>query len=173
MSIFGEPTPRERLRWRLQDQIRRLAVEEFDGDEVAVPLGDSGLTRPGLGDPLAGVRAAVCTRDVARGFAHDCAREARAVGRSWDEVGEAMGVVADDDDRSRAELAYDEIAERVDSFGGRRLSWRCTACAAWVADIGPYSSSHPDDNETGHAPGCARHEAAIAAWQARTGWEDQ
>lgn len=172
MSIFGEPTPRQRLEWRLADQIRRLAVEEFDAVAVQIPIGDTGIDRPGLSDPLAGVRAVVLVRGAAVRAVRDYVREAREAGRSWDHIGEALGV-DDDEDRTRAERAFDEVAGHVDSFGGRRMWWRCPACGAGVTDRGPYASSHPDDIEAGHAETCTRHAAGIAAWRARTGWEDE
>ena len=47
-------------------------------------------------------------------------------------------------------------------FDTRSLRWECASCGARVHDTGPYAA-HPDDNETGHAPGCHRYAADIAA----------
>jgi hypothetical protein len=43
--------------------------------------------------------------------------------------------------------------------------YTCPACAQAISGRGPYES-HPEDNEQGHADGCARLAADAAAWQA-------
>jgi len=50
--------------------------------------------------------------------------------------------------------------------------WRCCSCSELVTDYGTGSSSHPDDQETGHGETCARHGAALSKWRNDTGWED-
>lgn len=168
MSIFGEPTERERLVWRVRDQIRALAVEGFGAAVVQVPIGETSLTRPTVDDPLAGVRTAQLVRRTAEAQVRDYAIEARAAGRSWAEVADAIGLTGVDEPEV---LAFEQVAGDRDRVGGGRVWWRCASCAQRISDTGPFCS-HPADTETGHTPGCARHAAEIAAWATRTGWED-
>ncbi|RZT87337.1 hypothetical protein EV383_4256 [Pseudonocardia sediminis] len=87
MSVFGEPTEeqarRERLAAQVRQMVRRLAVEGFDTEpvEVAIP-GFDRITRPGLADPLAGVRAGVLVRGVAEREIRESTTDARGLGRS-------------------------------------------------------------------------------------------
>lgn len=170
MGVFGKPTEVERRVWRVRDLIRSLAVEWFGTREIREPIGDTSVTRPVLADPLAGLRAAVQVRRVAAAQGREYALAARGAGSSWSETGSVLGFEGLDEPEV---LAFEHVAERGGRSGVRResVSWRCTSCAARVTDTGPYCS-HPTDVESGHTDGCARHRADIAAWTARTGWDD-
>ncbi|ALE74381.1 hypothetical protein AD006_25285 [Pseudonocardia sp. EC080610-09] len=168
MSIVGEPTPRERLAHRVRSQIRRLAVDGFGAHETTAPIGDSGFTRPGLDDPMAGLRAAVLTRNVAEATIHDSAVDVRAAGRTWDEVAEALGIEDDDRFAPRGERAFEEVVGLPDLFALASVRWTCTTCGRRVSESGPYES-HPDDNEHGHDEVCDRRVRAVAAWRVRAG----
>jgi len=170
MSVFEEATPRERLAYRVRGQIRRLAIDGFGARETTAPIGDSGLTHPILDDPMAGLQAAVLTRNVAAATIHDGAVDARAAGRTWGEIAEAVGIEDDDRFAPPGERAFEEIVGRPDLFALASLRWTCTTCGRRVSDSGPYES-HPDDNEHGHAETCDRHERAVSAWRVRTGEE--
>jgi hypothetical protein len=106
------------------------------------------------------------------------AEAARAAGCSWDEIGEALGLSDDSGEEPRAEVAFAEIVEGRRSsrswprFEAPSMSWRCGSCGEWVRDYGTGDSSHPSDQESGHAPSCARHVADVAAWKSRTGWDE-
>jgi hypothetical protein len=106
----------------------------------------------------------------------DTVEAARAAGRSWDEVGEALGLPDDGD--PIGEVVFALIVEGREPQRPRELfwlpstSWRCASCGELVQDRGPFES-HPDDNESGHTDDCARHRADVQAWRARTGWEDE
>lgn len=131
-------------------------------------------------EPIAGVRAAVLARDVAAGRLRYYAERARAEGRSWDDVAEALGLARDDGGEwSRAELAYLHLVEGralqpdEEQPAGRwrpRLSWRCVSCGQLVTDRGPFEAA-PYNNEAGHAPDCVRHTAEITAHRAQ--WDEQ
>lgn len=158
--------------------VRRIAVEVFDTTEVEVPIpGYTVLTDRRLDDPLAGIRAALLVRGVAEAQLYDYARTARAAGRSWNEIGAALGLPSEA--APVGEAAFDWLvcgrppASKEEGWSWRAPSacWRCTTCDAQVTDNGPFES-HPGDNETGHTESCARHRAEVAAWAARTGWED-
>ncbi|ALE85844.1 hypothetical protein [Pseudonocardia sp. HH130629-09] len=170
MGVFGEPTDAERRVWRVRDLIRSLAVEWFGTRETRKQIGDSSMTRLVLADPLAGLRAAVQVRRVAAVQGREYALDARGAGSSWAEVASVLGFEGLDEPEV---LAFEHVAERGGAAVPRweSVSWRCTTCAARVTDTGPYGS-HPTDVESGHAEGCARHRADIAAWSARTGWDD-
>jgi hypothetical protein len=166
-------------REQLHRLAERLAVEEFGGKVVVEPIpGYQVLTRRRLVDPLPGVRAARALASASRGLLVEQARDARAAGRSWDEIGEALGLPNGAADEPRAEAAFDEVVEnrRAEpvrrSFEAPSTYWRCGSCGGLVTDYGMSGSSHPDDQESGHAETCARHHAAIATWRTDTGWSD-
>ncbi|MCE3552408.1 hypothetical protein LWC33_13170 [Pseudonocardia sp. RS11V-5] len=166
-------------REQLHRLAERIAVEQFGGEIVEEPIpGYQVLTRRRLVDPLSGVRAARALASAARGLLVEQAREARAVGRSWEEIGEALGLSDGAADEERAEAAFAEIVEgrRAESYWpsvrSPSTSWRCGPCGELVTDYGLSGSSHPDDQESGHADTCTRHRAALAAWRADTGWDD-
>lgn len=171
MSLFGEPTKRERLVWWVRDQIRRLAVEGFGAREVAVPIGQTSLTRPGVDDAMAGLHAAHLVGRVAKAAIADYAVESRAAGRTWTEIGAALGIGGEDWPGAVAERAFDQITrdEFGDRWSRRSVRWTCASCGQRVTDTGPFPS-HPDDIESGHAEGCARHAAEVAAWAVHPGW---
>jgi hypothetical protein len=45
------------------------------------------------------------------------------------------------------------------------FSWTCLECNGHIADRGP-NGGHPDDDEPGHKPGCARLARMVAEWEA-------
>ena len=166
------------MRGRLERLAFDIAVESFDGQVVDEPIeGYQMLTRRRLVEPLPGVRAARALANNARTLLVEHARAARASGCSWDEVGEALGLSDGATDEPRAEAAFAEIVsgrrseDYWPSFRAPSTYWRCGSCEELVTDYGPTDSSHPEDQESGHAATCARHEAALAAWRERTGWE--
>lgn len=172
-----ETSPRERAAWSLRTAIRRLAHELFGSALVEIPIeGMTLVSRPGLDDPLAGVRAAVLARDVAVAEMRAYAQEARAAGRSWDDVAEALGIEPADDGESRAETAYLLLVEQrpLPSNNPSRYRpsarWACANCGQWITDRGPFGA-HPDDREEGHAPGCPRRAAELADY--RFEWDDE
>lgn len=179
MSVFGEQTEEQARRKQLAAQVRqvvrRLAVEGFGTEavEVAIP-GFDRITRPGLADPLAGVQAGVLVRAVAGREIREAATDARAAGRSWDEIADALGLTDDEDGPpgTRAERAFEQVAGRSDAFRAADVRWTCAWCGQRVTDRGPFES-HPHDREDGHAADCARQGAELAAWRVETGWEDE
>lgn len=176
---------RDERQHRFAGQVRALvwsgAVEVFGAVRHEDPVeGYQLLTRPRLDDPLAGVRAALLVRAVADAQLDRQATDARAAGRSWDEIGEALGLPdeAAGADRPRGEAAFEwlvagrepEPPDRGGLFREPVTSWRCGTCGALVSDRGPFEF-HPDDQESGHAQGCARHAAEVAVW--RDSWADE
>ena len=176
MTTFDLP-PRESAAGRMREAVRRVAVEVFDASVVEVPIpGFTVFTDRRLDDPLAGVRSALFLRNVAEGQLHE---HARAAGRTWDEIGAALALPPSEY-RPRAEVAFGWLVEgrepepdsaELPPFRTPSAHWRCGACEQQITDRGPFES-HPADNETGHATGCTRHHADVAAWRERTGWDD-
>lgn len=159
---------------RARQHVRRVAVEVFGAVTVEEPVhGFRVLTRTQLDDPLLGVRAALLLFEVAAGQMRGWALEARGAGRSWAEVAGALELdEQDEDDGPPDQVAWEWLIEHRPPHPSRRYRfepastvWTCTTCRARVRDTGPFAS-HPDDREQGHAPGCARHAAAIARWRA-------
>ena len=126
-------------------------------------------------DPLDGARAA---RDIelgARHAARDYIRQAREAGRSWGQIGRALGIATDADaghaGTAVAEAAYSYAAgtphtETAERYGWSFL-WRCRSCDQAISDRG--LTGGPADDEPGHAGDCSRLAAAVAEWNA--GWE--
>jgi hypothetical protein len=165
-----EPTPRELAVWALRRAIRETARDVYAAEIVQVPIaGMPSIKRDALDNPLAGIGAALLTRDVANAELRTYAEEARGAGRSWDEVGEALGIEPAADGEPRDEQAYRLVIE------GRPLRtshettwwqrptarWTCSSCRQHVTDHGPFES-HPDDVEQGHNDACGRRAAALA-----------
>lgn len=163
---------------RVREVVRRLAVEEFGAQLIVEPIpGYQVLTCSRLDDPLAGIRSAREVQAVARRELLDFVNEARAAGRSWDEVGVVLDLPDGPDDEPRGEAAFVQVIERREAKPGQDFfrvpatSWRCGSCGSVVQDRGPFES-HPEDNESGHASDCARQQAAVQEWRERTGWEE-
>lgn len=171
------PSPRERAAWDVRTDIRLIARDAFGATWTETPIeGFRALTRAGLDDPLAGVRAAVLARNVAAGQMLDYAEAARGAGRTWDDIAHALGIDPERHDGPVGELAFGLLVEdralprhEPDLWHEPTARWTCTTCSQRVTDRGPYSA-HPDDVESGHAPDCARHTADLAAY--RAGWDD-
>jgi hypothetical protein len=162
----------------------KLAVDGFGATASEVPIeGYRLLTRTVLDNPLAGVRAAIAVRNGGERLIRDWADKARAAGTSWDEIGEALGLLQEGQSFSREEAAFEYVVdskplpkndtgEWQPRYDQRNTYWSCGSCGQRIIDRGPYES-HPDDNESGHAEGCERHAAEVAAWKVRTGWDDE
>jgi hypothetical protein len=162
---------------RLRTLVEEVAVEQFDGQVVVEPIeGYRILTRRRLVDPMPRVRAAGVLRAAARRVLVDAVVAARAAGRSWDEIGKALGLP--DDGGPVGEVAFALVVERREPERARELfrvpsmSWRCGSCGELVSDRGPFVS-HLVDNESGHAEDCGRHLAEVRVWRELTGWEDE
>lgn len=145
-------------------------------DIVTATDGETGFTaRPAYdGDPwpnqepnaLPALRATIMVRNVAETTWRTAIATARGAGTSWQDIAGILGINADDHG-SPAETAFELTAEPPNRFGEiPPVYWRCHTCDAWVSDSGPYES-HPADNVTGHAEGCTRYAAELAAWHAR------
>ncbi|WP_226367839.1 hypothetical protein [Pseudonocardia sp. ICBG162] len=179
MSAF-DVSPTTTASGRIRELLRRIAVEAFGSTETEVPIpGFTVFTDRRLDDPFAGIGAALLMRTVAEGQLYEYARAARAAGRSWDDIGAALDLPSGEY-RPVGEQAFDWLVcgrvpdsepEGVRSWRTPSAYWRCPSCDGVVTDHGP-CGSHPDDIESGHTDGCARHRADIAAWTARTGWGD-
>ncbi|WP_224393203.1 hypothetical protein [Pseudonocardia sp. ICBG1293] len=82
---------------RVRELVRRIAVEAFGAAESEVPIpGFTVFTDRRLDDPLAGIRAALLVHTVAESQLTEYARAARAAGRSWDQIADALGITTDE-----------------------------------------------------------------------------
>lgn len=126
-------------------------------------------------EPLAGARAARKIELGARVAAVRYVRDAREAGHTWQEIGDALGVVpggdADQAGETVAEAAYTYVAGHPDTerarLYGRSFTWHCPSCDQAINDQGLIGA--PDENEPGHTDDCSRMAAAVAEWDA--GWE--
>ncbi len=132
---------------------------------------DSTLTTTDT-EPLAGIGFALMLTDAARHQIHRYIKRAREHGAGWREIGQALRLQheAEERDGDLGEEAFEYAAgppaQRYDRLW---FGWTCPSCQQRITDYGPYNG-HPDDCESGHADGCQRRAAAVAAYQAR--WDD-
>jgi hypothetical protein len=184
---WPEPSAEERRRWHIENTLTNLVI-----GEVVAELGRDGVRSapdPGFAkygnrpqpDPLTAVRAARTIRAEALQLLGVHIDRARAHGHTWAELAGALRLTRDAEEAGipDGEAAFCwATTGRID--GDRpnpiwgyepRRSWRCASCEERVSDRGPFAG-HPDEEETGHAPGCARHTADLAAWRTRNGWDE-
>jgi hypothetical protein len=121
--------------------------------------------------PLAGLRAAREVELAARYYACRFIREAREDGLTWGDISTALllGPGAEEPGVSPAHVAYSYAVGDPELDSAARLSrvfpWECPVCSEVIRDRGP--ADGPADEEPGHAAGCARLAAAVAAHIAR------
>jgi len=150
-----------------------IRLAEADGAQIQErPVWPGAASTIHYAEPLAGIRAAQILERTAARVIGDYVRHAREAGIGWREIGEALGL-AEHGERTGYDLAvaaYEHAAGTPDLWNHVSFSYTCPACAQAISDRGPYES-HPEDNEQGHADGCARLAADVAAWQAeRDAW---
>ena len=114
-------------------------------------------------DAISGLEAATKLTSAVRRLILDYARHAREDGRSWREIGLAIGLGGlADAGGDLADAAYEDLAGTA-AFGRSAFAWVCPACRSTVIDRSP-QAGHLADCEDGHADGCPRLAAAMAAW---------
>lgn len=176
MSTDDALTPDERARqearWAVNAAILRMA------HAAGAPVHERPIA-PGLrttvsdAEPLAGIGFALMLTDAAANEIHRYIRRAREDGAGWREIGTALRLERDVEERggdlgaAAFEYAAGPPAQRFDRLW---FHWTCPVCQRPITDYGPYDS-HPDDCESGHAEGCQRLAAAIAAYDAQ--WADE
>ena len=161
---------RSRARQVVEDMLR---AEHGPGAMTTAPASATlpvMVTRPV--DYLAAVGAARALSAAPDSLARDYAAAARGEGSSWEQLADALDLPIEEG-QDRAVETFRWVAPHPPHpFDTRSLRWECASCGARVHDTGPYAA-HPDDNETGHAPGCPRYAADIAAWKQHAGWDDE
>jgi hypothetical protein len=177
----------ERRRVGIKIRLSNLVIEEVRAELGAGGVGygpDPGFAEYGnrpQPDPLTAVRVARTVRGEALQLLGGHIDRARAHGRTWTELAAALGLTKDAEREGipagKAAFCW-ATTGRIDgdyaprAWGAEpRRSWRCASCEERVTDRGPFNG-HPDDDETGHAPGCTRHTADVAAWRTRNGWAE-
>jgi hypothetical protein len=155
-----------------QSSVRRLA--EAEGAEIRErPVWPGAFSTTRYAEPLAGIRAAQILTRTADRVAGEYVKHARVEGIGWREIGEAVGL-AEDGQRIGYDLAvaaYEHVVGEPDLLRDPSFYYTCPACEQGISDRGPYES-HPEDNERGHAEGCTRLAADVAAWQAQRDAEE-
>ena len=135
-----------------------LAREEIYGALYRL-TGNVGDPRSAVHDPLAALRVLMALRAAVSGAERDAIRRAREDGTTWAEIGAAMSLPA--------VAAFGRFAS---DFGrGPAFPWKCQSCGAPVSDGGPEMPL--SDAERGHAEGCERFAATLAAWDEQ--WRDE
>ena len=119
-------------------------------------------------EPRAGIRAAVALERESRRQCLASIRNAREDGATWADIAGALEFTAEGDDTipGPAASAY-EYACPYQAGTPAWYTWSC-ACGQLIRDYGP--ELDPREGEKGHAEGCARYAAAVAAWDAQ--WEE-
>jgi hypothetical protein len=127
------------------------------------------LIRIRYAEPAAGIRAALIARDTASRVIRDYGRRAREDGLSWEDIGQALALDQSEYVPDGYELdiaAYTAMDGAGDSWDEPYFTWTCPSCATVISDRGPYDP-HPANREQGHAEGCQRLAADIAAHHRR------
>lgn len=143
-------------------------VRESGGQVTRIPRGEpgAGWTEDAAG-PLEGIAAARQLEHAAAGHWRNLARDARASGKSWQQIGEALACQGDPEHGiTPAREAFRVLAP--DYGTGRSFGYTCGTCGHLVIDRGP-ECGHPEDQERGHAERCARFAATVAAWEEQWG----
>jgi hypothetical protein len=159
--------------WRMGQAAIQIA--EAGGAEVHErPMFPGAISVSRHAEPLAGIRAAQILADSAARIRREYTQHARAEGIAWPQIGEALALDQGPDGKSGYDLgvaAFEHFEGEPDLWHQSSFHYHCASCGEWITDRGPYES-HPEDNERGHAEGCARFAAELAAWQAeRDAWE--
>jgi len=149
--------------------------------DLASAVGAQATTRPAFRgshatvpdvEPLAGLAASRRLELAAREHGADYVRAAREAGHSWQDIGNALGLVPDGDAQQAgetvAETAFTYAAGHPDTETacryGRSVNWTCGSCDELISDHG--LSNGPAEDERGHAGTCPRLAATVAAWDA-------
>ena len=120
-------------------------------------------------EPIAAIRAAVDLRYAAARAVADHTRNAREDGRTWAEIGAAMGFADRPSLRPAPVAGRAFLAVASDLGSGDGFGWTCPSCLGVVTDRGPEAGG-PAEAEHGHADGCKRLAETVRAWDAS--WED-
>jgi hypothetical protein len=135
---------------------RPLVRSDPDGRQVPEP------------EPLAGITAAVAVEREARRLCLEYIRYAREDGLSWAQIAAELSLTRE------AYGMAPEPAERAYRYAvpGHAAAdyfvWTCPSCRKLVRDYGPELGPH--EAERGHAEGCGRFAATVAAWDRQ--WAD-
>jgi hypothetical protein len=159
-----------------QAQAEARARAERDIAAMAAQFGSLTWSRrtrsAGAPDPLApgweavaALEAAHELEQAAHALAGEYVRQAREAGRSWEVIGDALGLLflASANKIGVGEQAHDYALAYDHRPGPRTYTWPCPACEQTITDHGPY----PDvpGQEEGHDPACTRRTAQLAAWE--------
>lgn len=137
-----------------------MNARELIRNAIAALVRESGVT-----GPLAEVTAAVHLEWAAQEAVRTRARTAREDGASWAQIAGALGSEPDPDRGiTPAAAAFGRVAS--DLGRGQVFAWTCPECRETVIDRGP-ELAHPEDQEQGHADGCARLAEAVRGWRAQ------
>ncbi len=159
--------------WRMRQAV--IEIAEAGGAEIRErPAFPGSISVHRYAEPLAGIRAAEILSDTAARIRREYTEHARGEGITWQQIGQALGLDQGPDGKSGYDLgvvAFEYFAGAPDVWHEANFCYRCASCQAYITDRGPFES-HPEDNERGHADGCARFAAELAAWQAeRDAWD--
>lgn len=148
-----------------------FTYHDYKGNPLPMPDPDD-WSRPlaisEVADPLLRVELAKLISAHAVGLVREACSAARAAGLPWDALADVLKVDKELDDRAVA--AFEAVTpEQVGYFRERVFRFKCGTCNQHITDHGPYDG-YPSDCEIGHGTGCARMEAADAAYDLL--WED-
>lgn len=124
--------------------------------------------------PQAGIRFALMLRDSTESKPREYVRLGRQDGMTWHQIGEALNLTPRAQERGMtrddAAFHFAADAEHVGGFQTLTFGWTCPVCQEFILDRG-VNGGHPEDEEPGHAPTCARLAAMVAEYDAR--WADE
>lgn len=118
-------------------------------------------------EPVAGLEAADALERAARGLKAELIVTARQAGRTWQEIGQALGfndgALAISTSVAQAAYNYAVIWQSPDGCGTEPVEWKCLACEQRITDHGPVDGSLA--REAGHAIRCHHWAGEMEAWR--------
>lgn len=118
-------------------------------------------------EPVAGLEAADALERAARGLKAELIVTARQAGRTWQEIGLALGfsdgALAIGTSVAQAAYNYAVSWQSPDGCGTELVEWKCLACEQRITDHGPVDGSLA--REAGHAIRCYYWAAEMEAWR--------
>ena len=112
-------------------------------------------------DPLEALRVLRELRGAVTLAEREAARRAREDGRSWREIGTALGV------DGPPSAAFTHVMPPYRGVSPDWFIWTCGECGEHVRDYGP--GLWPDEAEKGHVRTCPRLAATVAAYEDGSG----
>lgn len=158
------------VRRKLETLFTRMIMEQSgDSGFTTEPVWEGSTSTRQVPPPAKMMRLAVMAQTAAHAIVATTAAAMRGQGTPWRDIFPLLDI-EDPTGHSPGEAAFRYVAGPGNPdypHDPIYVNWTCATCKARVSDSGPYNG-HPEDNERGHAQGCARHTSEIVAFLQET-----